>query len=216
MATSFSGGRSRSTWREPPTMGMQLVNFIPCNCNLQSRARTHTVLVISLHELLGNQHLIRDNFYFSNISDIAKLVFFNLYLNYLAFQFFVLSVLNESYFVLCVFYLYSFYVLCIPLSAFLDCQFLIAPSVFSSVYTQRSVVCLYTIYTQITVYLRSSIWMRVRIKKKTIDIKICAHNEFLEQSKPRDLNIFWCKKTKGPKHYSHTRLSSYMPWKDPS
>jgi hypothetical protein len=28
MTTSFSGGRSRSTWREPPTMGNQLVNFI--------------------------------------------------------------------------------------------------------------------------------------------------------------------------------------------
>jgi len=32
MATSFSGGRSRSTRREPPTMGKQLVNFIPCGC----------------------------------------------------------------------------------------------------------------------------------------------------------------------------------------
>jgi hypothetical protein len=30
MATSFSGGRSRSTQREPPTMGKQLVNFITC------------------------------------------------------------------------------------------------------------------------------------------------------------------------------------------
>jgi len=30
MATSFSGGRSRITWREPPTMGKQLVNFITC------------------------------------------------------------------------------------------------------------------------------------------------------------------------------------------
>jgi hypothetical protein len=27
-ATSFSGGRSRCTWREPPTMGKQLVSFI--------------------------------------------------------------------------------------------------------------------------------------------------------------------------------------------
>ena len=32
MATSFSGGGNRSTWREPPTMGMQLVNFITCGC----------------------------------------------------------------------------------------------------------------------------------------------------------------------------------------
>jgi hypothetical protein len=32
MATSFSGGRSWSTRREPPTMGKQLVNFINCGC----------------------------------------------------------------------------------------------------------------------------------------------------------------------------------------
>jgi len=32
MATSFSGGRSRSTQTEPPTMGKQLVNFITCGC----------------------------------------------------------------------------------------------------------------------------------------------------------------------------------------
>jgi hypothetical protein len=32
MATSLSGGRSRSTLREPPTMGKQLVNFITCGC----------------------------------------------------------------------------------------------------------------------------------------------------------------------------------------
>ena len=32
MATSFSGGGSRSTRREPPTMGKQLVNFITCDC----------------------------------------------------------------------------------------------------------------------------------------------------------------------------------------
>ena len=32
MATSFSGGRSRSTRREPPTMGKQLVNFITSGC----------------------------------------------------------------------------------------------------------------------------------------------------------------------------------------
>jgi hypothetical protein len=30
MATSFSGGRSWSTRREPPIMGKQLVNFITC------------------------------------------------------------------------------------------------------------------------------------------------------------------------------------------
>jgi hypothetical protein len=32
MATRFSSGRSRSTRREPPTMGKQLVNFITCGC----------------------------------------------------------------------------------------------------------------------------------------------------------------------------------------
>jgi hypothetical protein len=32
MATSFSGGRSRSTRREPQTLGKQLVNFINCGC----------------------------------------------------------------------------------------------------------------------------------------------------------------------------------------
>jgi hypothetical protein len=31
MATSFSGGGSRSTRREPPTIGKQLVNFITCD-----------------------------------------------------------------------------------------------------------------------------------------------------------------------------------------
>ena len=30
MATSFSGGRSQSTRREPPTVGQQLVNLITC------------------------------------------------------------------------------------------------------------------------------------------------------------------------------------------
>jgi hypothetical protein len=32
MVTSFSGGRSWRTRREPPTMGKQLVNFITCGC----------------------------------------------------------------------------------------------------------------------------------------------------------------------------------------
>jgi hypothetical protein len=43
----------------PPTMSKQLVNFIICGCessapfcNLQSRARTHAVLVIGLYEFL--------------------------------------------------------------------------------------------------------------------------------------------------------------------
>ena len=50
MVTSFSGGRGRSTGREPPTMGKQVHPF----SNLQSRARTYAVLVIGLYELLGN------------------------------------------------------------------------------------------------------------------------------------------------------------------
>jgi hypothetical protein len=58
MATSFTGGRSRITRREPPTMGKQLANFITCGCesiapffNLHIRAQTHGVLVIGLYEL---------------------------------------------------------------------------------------------------------------------------------------------------------------------
>jgi hypothetical protein len=66
MAISFSGGRNRSTRREPPTMGKQLVNFITCGCessapffcNLQSREQTHGVLVIGLYELLGNPTIL--------------------------------------------------------------------------------------------------------------------------------------------------------------
>jgi hypothetical protein len=61
MATSFSGGRSRSTRIEPPTMGKQLVTLslaaasrVHLFCNSQSRARTHVILVIGLYELLGN------------------------------------------------------------------------------------------------------------------------------------------------------------------
>ena len=49
----FSGGRSRNTRREQSTMCMQLVNFINCVasrmhpfCYLQSRTRTHAVLLI--------------------------------------------------------------------------------------------------------------------------------------------------------------------------
>jgi hypothetical protein len=36
MATSFSGGRSWNTRREPPTMGKHLVNFITCGCELSA------------------------------------------------------------------------------------------------------------------------------------------------------------------------------------
>jgi hypothetical protein len=37
MATSFSGGRSRNPWREPPTMGKQLVSFITCGTSLLTK-----------------------------------------------------------------------------------------------------------------------------------------------------------------------------------
>ena len=60
MTTSFSGGRSRSTLREPPTMGKQLVNLINCGCEWseplfvidKAGCKTHAVLVIGLYELL--------------------------------------------------------------------------------------------------------------------------------------------------------------------
>jgi hypothetical protein len=32
MTTSLSDGRSRSAWREPPTMSKQLINFITWGC----------------------------------------------------------------------------------------------------------------------------------------------------------------------------------------
>jgi hypothetical protein len=59
ISASFSGGGSWSTRREPLTLDKQQVYFITCGCessapflNLQSRARTHAVLVIGLYELL--------------------------------------------------------------------------------------------------------------------------------------------------------------------
>ena len=58
LATSFSGGRSRSTRWEPPTMGKQLVNFLTCDCESSAPFfviyKTDAVLVIGLFELLGN------------------------------------------------------------------------------------------------------------------------------------------------------------------
>jgi hypothetical protein len=57
MATSFSGGRSWSTRREPSTMGKQLVNFITGGCESSAPffvIYKAAVLVIALYELLGN------------------------------------------------------------------------------------------------------------------------------------------------------------------
>jgi hypothetical protein len=36
MATSFSGGGSRSTRKKTPTMGKQLVSVITCGCEVQT------------------------------------------------------------------------------------------------------------------------------------------------------------------------------------
>ena len=63
MATSYSGGGSRSTRREPSRGGtdhgqatgkLAVVSRVHPFCNSQSRAKTHAVLVIGLYELLGN------------------------------------------------------------------------------------------------------------------------------------------------------------------
>ena len=51
MATSFSGEWSRSTRREPPTMGKQLANFITCGCE---SGAPFFVIYNALYELLGN------------------------------------------------------------------------------------------------------------------------------------------------------------------
>ena len=80
MATSFSGGRSRSTRREPPTMGKQLVNFITCGCILQGKYK-HTTNVKT--DALSRRNIICNaivwfmiwfmvlNATFSNDSDIS-------------------------------------------------------------------------------------------------------------------------------------------------
>ena len=60
MATSFSGGKIRSARREPDHVGEETGKLyhlrVECTffCNIQSRARTHAILVIGLYELLGN------------------------------------------------------------------------------------------------------------------------------------------------------------------
>ena len=58
MATSFSGGRSRSTRREPPTMGKQLVNFITCGCELSAQLNKYgDINVIASLECRNIQYL---------------------------------------------------------------------------------------------------------------------------------------------------------------
>ena len=60
MVASLIDGGYQSTQRKPQTMGKQLVNLSLAAAsrvqpfrNLQSRARTHAVLMIGLYELLG-------------------------------------------------------------------------------------------------------------------------------------------------------------------
>jgi hypothetical protein len=53
MATSFSGGGSRSTRKEPPTMGKQLVTFITCGCESSAP-------FLSFTKLCANQRRIGD------------------------------------------------------------------------------------------------------------------------------------------------------------
>jgi hypothetical protein len=84
MATRLSGGRSRSTRREPPTMGKQLVNFITCGCEsnapffyLHSWAQAHAVLVIGLYELLSNPTYLtynRTNIFIMKNSTILNII----------------------------------------------------------------------------------------------------------------------------------------------
>jgi hypothetical protein len=55
MATSFSGGGSRSTRREPPTLGKQLVNVITCDCESSApffviHKAGHTKSVVRSHK----------------------------------------------------------------------------------------------------------------------------------------------------------------------
>jgi hypothetical protein len=67
MATSFSGGRSQSTQREPPTMGKQLVNFITCGCESKApffaiyKAGRHDIAEILLKMALNTINQIKSN-----------------------------------------------------------------------------------------------------------------------------------------------------------
>jgi hypothetical protein len=54
MATSFSGGRSLSIRREPPTMGKQLVNFITCGCDSNAKVVFYTIWLSNLLALSPN------------------------------------------------------------------------------------------------------------------------------------------------------------------
>ena len=85
MAISFSGGGNRSTRRETPTMGKQLVNFVTCGCesstpffcNLQSRAGTHAILVDYLKLLIYKQKIIMNTFacFMDHENNLSPLLF---------------------------------------------------------------------------------------------------------------------------------------------
>jgi hypothetical protein len=68
MATNFSGGGSRSTWREPPTLDKQLVNFITCGCEssapffvtydygVQHHFQKHFSYIVAVSFIVGGNH----------------------------------------------------------------------------------------------------------------------------------------------------------------
>jgi hypothetical protein len=51
MATSFSGGGSRSTRREPPILSKQLVNFITCGCESSAH------FIVHIYNYICGEHL---------------------------------------------------------------------------------------------------------------------------------------------------------------
>ena len=58
MVTSFSGGGSRSTRREPPTLGKQLVNFITWgNGQMKKNSSTINMVNKTLHGILEIEQL---------------------------------------------------------------------------------------------------------------------------------------------------------------
>ena len=81
----FSGGRSRRTWREPSTMGMQLVNIITCGCEssapflvIYKAGREPTPYW--LYQLLGNPTIEPPgHFVIDDIRLISKTVLFGTY-----------------------------------------------------------------------------------------------------------------------------------------
>ena len=56
MVTSFRDGRSQNTWREPPTMGEQLISLITygCESSASSFADSRRIGDIGRIGLLGN------------------------------------------------------------------------------------------------------------------------------------------------------------------